>query len=399
MSESSSELSNITQEAHRLVSIGNYNEASNKYSDALEIVRDTHGELSVESAALLLKYAESLYLHAVSQSDVIGKSDEAGDTADTADAANAAHTAHTPSTSNASTANTANTDNLIQLSDDDDDDDNDDQGDDDNQPEQDPDHSNEDTPDDDFGAAWEVADLAKVIYQKLDGDNNKLCLADAHMLLGDIALELETFEAAALEYSSSLEIKKLILNPTSRVLAEAHFKLAISYELVPGHVRRDTALVHVQDAKEVLDGRLGELKKRVESGAPVEVSGENENNDKPALRERVERLSIEDATKEIKDIEELIGDLREKIAELEQPPPPASEDPSKSTVDVLVAEMDKAKQSVASDAPVNVLQPKKKQDKRKAEDQPASEADKKVKSDPHAHPGKKTETENEETPN
>ncbi|TIB67760.1 hypothetical protein E3Q08_04142 [Wallemia mellicola] len=308
--------------------------------------------MSVESAGLLLKYGESLYLHAVSQSHVIGKS---GD-----DAQEEAPASAEPSGSNTQQSG------LIQLSDDEDDDD-----------EEAPNDEQEgQDDDDDFGAAWEVADLAKVIYQKLEGDDNKLSLADSHMLLGDIALELETFDEAAAEYKNSLDIKQSILNEHSRVLAEAHFKLAISYELVPGHKKREDALVHVKQAKDVLQGRLDDLKKRVESGAPVEEAKEG---DTPAIRERVERLAVDDANKHIQDISELIQDLTLKIDELEQPPPPSSEDPSKSTVDAIVAEMDKARQTISSDAPVNVLQPKKKQEKRKAEDDTDGDTDKKAK--------------------
>ncbi|TIB85770.1 hypothetical protein E3Q18_04206 [Wallemia mellicola] len=308
--------------------------------------------MSVESAGLLLKYGESLYLHAVSQSHVIGKS---GD-----DAQEEAPASAEPSGSNTQQSG------LIQLSDDEDDDD-----------EEAPNDEQEgQDDDDDFGAAWEVADLAKVIYQKLEGDDNKLSLADSHMLLGDIALELETFDEAAAEYKNSLDIKQSILNEHSRVLAEAHFKLAISYELVPGHKKREDALVHVKQAKDVLQGRLDDLKKRVESGAPVEEAKEG---DTPAIRERVERLAVDDANKHIQDISELIQDLTLKIDELEQPPPPSSEDPSKSTVDAIVAEMDKARQTISSDAPVNVLQPKKKQEKRKAEDDTDDDTDKKAK--------------------
>lgn len=324
--------------------------------------------MSVESAGLLLKYGESLYLHAVSQSHVIGKS---GD-----DAQEEAPASAEPSGSNTQQSG------LIQLSDDEDDDD-----------EEAPNDEQEgQDDDDDFGAAWEVADLAKVIYQKLEGDDNKLSLADSHMLLGDIALELETFDEAAAEYKNSLDIKQSILNEHSRVLAEAHFKLAISYELVPGHKKREDALVHVKQAKDVLQGRLDDLKKRVESGAPVEEAKEG---DTPAIRERVERLAVDDANKHIQDISELIQDLTLKVCifsptfikshnysqidELEQPPPPSSEDPSKSTVDAIVAEMDKARQTISSDAPVNVLQPKKKQEKRKAEDDTDGDTDKKAK--------------------
>ena len=49
---------------------------------------------------------------------------------------------------------------------------------------------NEDDVEDDFGNAWEVTDLAKVIFSKQDDFDSKFKLADCHLLLGDIALEL-----------------------------------------------------------------------------------------------------------------------------------------------------------------------------------------------------------------
>ena len=133
--------------------------------------RDTHGEMSLESANLLLDYGQCLYLLAISQSDVIGKSNNADD--------------QPPSNNDdiPSSSDNKNKSNLIQLSDEEEEEDDDDDG---NENED----ENEDDVEDDFGNAWEVTDLAKVIFSKQDDFDSKFKLADCHLLLGDIALEL-----------------------------------------------------------------------------------------------------------------------------------------------------------------------------------------------------------------
>jgi HAT1-interacting factor 1 len=49
----------------------------------------------------------------------------------------------------------------------------------------------EESPEDDFNAAWEVLDLARVIYEKRqdEDDEIKLKLADTYLALGDVSLE------------------------------------------------------------------------------------------------------------------------------------------------------------------------------------------------------------------
>lgn len=46
-------------------------------------------------------------------------------------------------------------------------------------------------PEDDFNAAWEVLDLARALFEKLQetDDESKLKLADTYMSLGDVSLE------------------------------------------------------------------------------------------------------------------------------------------------------------------------------------------------------------------
>lgn len=43
--------------------------------------------------------------------------------------------------------------------------------------------------DEDFETAWDILDVARVIFEKGDDKNTKLKLADVHLCLGDVSLE------------------------------------------------------------------------------------------------------------------------------------------------------------------------------------------------------------------
>ena len=45
------------------------------------------------------------------------------------------------------------------------------------------------TAEDDFETAWDILDVARVIFEKGEDKNSKLNLADVHLCLGDVSLE------------------------------------------------------------------------------------------------------------------------------------------------------------------------------------------------------------------
>ena len=59
------------------------------------------------------------------------------------------------------------------------------------QQEEDHEEEEEDAPEDDFNAAWEVLELARVIFdsRKDEDPETKLKLADTYLALGDVSLE------------------------------------------------------------------------------------------------------------------------------------------------------------------------------------------------------------------
>ncbi|CAH1713618.1 histone-binding protein N1/N2-like [Aphis gossypii] len=83
----------------------------------------------------------------------------------------------------------------------------------------------------DLQIAWEMLELAKVIYKNKDTEESKLKLAEVLMKCGEVSIEDEKFETAIQDMTESLEIRRLLLPEDSRIIAETLFQLGIAQEL------------------------------------------------------------------------------------------------------------------------------------------------------------------------
>jgi len=77
--------------------------------------------------------------------------------------------------------------------------------------------------------AWEVLDTARVILSKKSDKASALQLAELHMELGECSLEGGSWEEAIQEFTACLEIRLKFTEPTSRILSESHYLLAVAY--------------------------------------------------------------------------------------------------------------------------------------------------------------------------
>ncbi|KAJ2698990.1 hypothetical protein FB645_005479 [Coemansia sp. IMI 203386] len=123
----------------------------------------------------------------------------------------------------------------------------------------------EDEEQDDFGAAWDVLDLARVIQSKATDNRSQLKYAETLMLLGDVSMESENFAQAVNDYTQALDVKLQFLQDDDRELAEIYYKVALAHEY-----NQDTqkALVLMSDVERILTNRLakseGEEKQSLE---------------------------------------------------------------------------------------------------------------------------------------
>ncbi|KAJ2230227.1 hypothetical protein IWW45_005871 [Coemansia sp. RSA 485] len=111
----------------------------------------------------------------------------------------------------------------------------------------------EDEEQDDFGAAWDVLDLARVIQSKATDNRSQLKYAETLMLLGDVSMESENFAQAVNDYTQALDVKLQFLQDDDRELAEIYYKVALAHEY-----NQDTqkALLLMSDVERILTNRL-----------------------------------------------------------------------------------------------------------------------------------------------
>lgn len=135
----------------------------------------------------------------------------------------------------------------------------------------------------DLQVAWEVLELAKIIYENR-GDSGKKNLAETLVVLGEVSLESENFQSAVSDIKRGLEIMKELEEKNERILAETHYKLGIA----------------------------------LSTNSQMDEAVEQFNASLDLLKSRIKALEDEDKIKnetEITQMKELIPEIEEKIAD------------------------------------------------------------------------------------
>ncbi|KAK1164252.1 histone-binding protein N1/N2-like isoform X3 [Acipenser oxyrinchus oxyrinchus] len=143
--------------------------------------------------------------------------------------------------------------------------------------------------------AWEMLEIAKVIYKRKESKEDQLFAAQAHLKLGEISVESGNYPQATEDFQECLAIQKKHLEPHSRLLAETHYQLG----LVFGYINQyGKAIEHFNHSVEVIESRLAMLKEVIDKAE----SDENVSEDK----------------KEMEEIKLLLPDIREKIEDAKE---------------------------------------------------------------------------------
>ncbi|KAG8748373.1 hypothetical protein FRC10_005920 [Ceratobasidium sp. 414] len=299
--------------AKRAFALRNFEEAADHYATALEKSRLQNGEDAPEFAELLLVYGRALLENAISQNSVLGKEKEgegAGEAQkDSANGAASSSSGAKPGEGRIHFGGDPESDHegdeTVDLLDSGANDSKDE--------EEEAAEENDEEPEDDFNAAWDVLDMARAYYDKQEGDDMKLKLAETYMYLGDVSLETEKFEQAVSDYTSGLTIKTQLLPFYSRQVCEAHYRLSLVLDLTPGKLSE--GVQHVEQAMSSLKARISVLKERLES--PVDVKGKGKG---AYISDPLEGLDEEGLKTELKEVEELLKDLTLKHEDMKSTP-------------------------------------------------------------------------------
>ncbi|KAJ8664481.1 hypothetical protein QAD02_006143 [Eretmocerus hayati] len=139
--------------------------------------------------------------------------------------------------------------------------------------------------------AWEILELAKLILLKRGPPGWKL-LAEAHRLLGEVALESGNMPGALSDLNACLDLLRKIEPADPRSMAETHYQLGLAHTLGSEF---DEAIEQFKEATSLLETRIKELQSMTEPP----------KTDDPLY-------TIEG---EIKELKELLPEIQEKIAD------------------------------------------------------------------------------------
>ncbi|KAK0635802.1 hypothetical protein B0T17DRAFT_587173 [Bombardia bombarda] len=346
----------------------NYDEAAEMYAQAAEMQAEMNGEMSPDNAEILFMYGRALFKVGQSKSDVLGgrapeakkqqpKPKPKPKTATNESASSAAQTKVENSDAAASTDAAAVPDvekkPLFHFEGDENFDDS----------EEDEDaeeaEGEEEEEDDDLATAFEILDLARVLFVKkleatppplpleddvskgkeaADGEDYenenadspaakhiKERLADAHDLLAEISLENERYPRAIHDSRESLRYKKELYPEESEIIAEAHFKLSLALEFASVTKSSDDAAADNKEAGEG-DNSNGTLDQGLRDEAAAELEAAIASTRLKLQNKEVELATMHNPEdndilrEQITDVKDIIADMELRLIDLKKPP-------------------------------------------------------------------------------
>ncbi|XP_062583768.1 protein HGV2-like isoform X3 [Saccostrea cucullata] len=286
----------ILAQGKRNMVCGEIPNAVNQFQEACKVLAKAYGETAKECAEAYFYYGQSLLDLARMETGVLGNAlqgeeegeeegdEEEGETAEEGDTAEEGETAEEGDT--AEELETAEESQESQ--------------------EEGEEGKKKENPDDisNLQLAWEMLELAKVIYLKDEDKKSKLKAAESFLKLGEVSLETENYEQAISDFKECLKIQEAELEPDDRLLAETHYQLGLAHGF---NKQYDDSIDQYRKAIKVMEAKMNKLKQKVEEGTQGKGKEPLPADD-----------PIKAAQQEIKDLEEILPDIRSKIEDMEE---------------------------------------------------------------------------------
>ncbi|XP_069575570.1 histone-binding protein N1/N2-like isoform X2 [Brachyistius frenatus] len=159
--------------------------------------------------------------------------------------------------------------------------------------------------------AWEMLEVAKVIYKRKDTKEDQLMAAQAHLKLGEVSAESGNYTQALEDFKECLKLQMNHLESDSRLLAETNYHLGLTYSLNFQYTQ----------AIEALDSSIAVIKSRLDK--LQEMLGKAEGPEAlPDERQEMEELNallpeiqdkVEDATEGLKITNTAVDAVKEAL--------------------------------------------------------------------------------------
>ncbi|KAF2676514.1 hypothetical protein K458DRAFT_437183 [Lentithecium fluviatile CBS 122367] len=339
-------LDELVQKASIQYTLKEYSAAADHYADAVEIQAELNGEMAPENAELLFYYGRALYKVAIAKSDVLGgkvaqeekKKPKAKKAAKTAAAEGSSSTAN-GAKEEVKKEETVPSKPFFQLTGDENFTDSE---------EEEEGEGEREEEDDDLANAYEVFDIARVLYTKqleaLEADDSadkgkgkaeltpqaraiKEKLADCHGFLTEISFENERFHDALPDARAALALQEELHPLEHENVNEAHYSLSLALEFASVSKVRD------QQAGRSTDDAADETQEKGE--IDWDMRNEAAKHTQLAIDSLEARLKIEEAAlssdtltpeqkKEkagiILDKKSMLEDLKTRLVDLKEDP-------------------------------------------------------------------------------
>ncbi|XP_035270932.1 nuclear autoantigenic sperm protein isoform X4 [Anguilla anguilla] len=279
-SSSAADSSDVMEEAKKLIGTGNRHlvmgdvvSAVNVFQEACGMLAEKYGDTADECGEAFFLCGKSLLELARMENTVLGNALEGVPE-------ESSEEGEKPDNSKIESA-----DNLDDGDDDDDDDDDDDEGEGTAE-----DKESEEEEVGNLQLAWEMLEVAKVIYKRQEGKEDQLMAAQAHLKLGEVGAESGNYVQALEDFQECLRLQLKHLPPHSRLLAETHYQLGVTFGYTGQYAQ---AIQHFNSSVQVIESRLAMLQEAIDKAEGANGAAEEK--------------------RETEELKQLLPDIREKV--------------------------------------------------------------------------------------
>ncbi|XP_076871024.1 nuclear autoantigenic sperm protein isoform X4 [Brachyhypopomus gauderio] len=143
--------------------------------------------------------------------------------------------------------------------------------------------------------AWEMLEVAKVIYKRKESKEDQLMAAQILLKLGEVGAESGNYTQALEDFQECLVIQLEHLPPHSRLLAETHYQLGMTFSYTAQY---NQAIQHFTSSIKVIESRLAMLQEAIDKAEGAEEAKE-------------ERSELEELKQLLPEIAERVEDAKE----------------------------------------------------------------------------------------
>ncbi|XP_068599531.1 nuclear autoantigenic sperm protein [Brachionichthys hirsutus] len=143
--------------------------------------------------------------------------------------------------------------------------------------------------------AWEMLEVAKVIFKRKESKDDQLMAAQTYLKLGEVGAESGNYPQALEDFQECLALQLKHLPPHSRLLAETHYHVATTLCYMG---RYDQAIQHYNSSMKVIETRLAMLEEAPAAAGGAAATAEDKN--------------------EMEELKQLLPDISEKVEDAKE---------------------------------------------------------------------------------